>query len=269
MSDKKQPEWVGLFPDRDFRFSFGARAGDAARFFGPTDEHEELLAERRRWIAETPEVCLLSEPAADAMIEEACELALEWGTTGERPDGLEGLGEAWEADFVLLDENDEGRFVMRAGVVCFPSAWSPETKMGLPVHEIHAPVPTLNRDLGERIDKFLAAIKPGAAWERNNWGLSRSPERNQHPARDIPRLVPPFTAEESWVRSEDQILVRLPKTNGLLFGIRIVNVSLAEINEYPAAAAGLHRAIATMPEDVAEYKNVTQAREHLLSILRN
>lgn len=267
MTDPSTPAWLALFPDRDFRFSFGAKQGDAACFFGPTVNHEELLAERRQWIAETPEACVLSEPAADAMIEETCELAREWGTVEDPPDDLKSLGEQWETDFVLLEENIVRQFVMRAGVLCFPSDWAPETKMGLPVHKIHMPVPTLNRDLGERIDKFLASIKPGAAWERNNWGLSRSLERNQHPNRDIPRLLPPFTAEESWVRSEDQILVHLPKTGGLLFGIRVENISLAEIKQYPVAAAGLHRAIATMPEDIAIYKNITQAREYLLALL--
>lgn len=268
MSGREQPSWVELFPDRDFRFGFGARPGDAARFFSPTAEHEELLAERRRWIKETPSHCLLSEPAAAPMIEETCQLARDWGTVDEKPEGFRSLGERWEPDIVLLEMNEAAQFVMRAGAVCFPSAWAPETKMGKPIHDIHAPVPTLNRDLGDRIDKFLGNIKLGTAWERSNWGLSRSPERNQHPELDTPSLLPPFTAEESWVRSEDQVLIRLPNTGGLLFGIRIVNISLAEIKKHPVAAAGLHRAIATMPDEVAEYKNITVAREQLLSLLR-
>ena len=98
--------------------------------------------------------------------------------------------------------------------------------------------------------------------------MSRSPERNQHPALRTPRLVPPFGANEAWVRSEDQILVRLPQTGGLLFGIRIVNISLEEVLQHDDGAAGLHRAIATMPEAVAEYKNVAASREHLLKLLR-
>ena len=82
-----------------------------------------------------------------------------------------------------------GLFFARA--VCFPSSWRPEEKNGLPVHAIHSPVPTLNKNLGARIDKFLANLEPGKAWERSNWGLSRSAELNQHPTRDIPRLTPP------------------------------------------------------------------------------
>jgi hypothetical protein len=46
-----------------------------------------------------------------------------------------------------------------------------------------------------------------------------------------------------------------------------VNVSLAELKQFPEAQAGLHRAIATMPVEVAAYKNVTAARGHLLELL--
>ena len=63
------------------------------------------------------------------------------------------------------------------------------------------------------------------------------------------------------------MLFRLPQTRALLFGIRLVNVPLAELKKFPEAQAGLHRAIATMPDDVADYKNVTEAREHLLELL--
>ena len=266
-SNADTPAWTRLFQDGDFRFSFGVRSVDAPSFFAPTDLNSELLSERRRWLENHPDRHLLMNPVAVPLVEEVCQLAKEWGTVATAPNDLRCLGEQWEPDIVLLNENDTGQFVMHAGVVSFPSAWAPETKLGKSVHEIHAPVPTLNRDLGGRIDKFLGNIKPGAVWERNNWGLSRSSERNQHPALDTPVLVPPFTAEESWVRNEDQVLVRLPETGGLLFGIRIVNISLAEVKQYPETAAGLRHAIATMPEEVADYKNVTSAREYLLALL--
>ena len=113
--------------------------------------------------------------------------------------------------------------------MCFPSSWRPEEKIGLPVHAIHTPVPTLNENLGSRIDKFLANLEPGKAWERSNWGLSRSAELNQHPTRDVPRLIPPISDSEAWIQIEDQVLYRLPQSGALLFGIRLVNVSLAEL----------------------------------------
>ena len=261
MTPDNQPAWLGLFPDHDFEFRFGARPGDAVAFFADTSEHNTLMAGRRAALDEAPAQYLFEESSAAKAVAECSEWAgLDGGTCRE-------LALHWEPDFLILLPDENECFVFRAGAVCFPSSWRPEEKIGLPVHAIHSPVPTLNKNLGARIDKFLANLEPGRAWERSNWGLSRSSKLNQHPTRDIPHLTPPFADTEAWIRIEDQVLCRLPQTRALLFGIRLVNVSLAELKKFPEAQAGLHRAIATMPEEVADYKNVTAARGHLLELL--
>ena len=264
MSTEKKPAWLSLFPDRDFEFKFGARPGDAVAFFANTANQKSLLAGRQASLDESPEHHLFEEPAGTEAVAECLAFAgLDEG--GCR--GCRELALHWEPDFLILLPDENGRFIFRAGAVCFPSSWRPEEKIGLPVHAIHLPVPTLNENLGVRIDKFLANLEPGKAWERSNWGLSRSAALNQHPTRDIPRLAPPFADDEAWIRIEDQVLYRLPQTRALLFGIRLVNVSLAELKQFPEAQAGLRRAIATMPEVVADYKNITEAREYLVELL--
>ena len=261
MNEVGQPAWLGLFPDQDFEFRFGVRPGDAATFFFRTDEHEVLMAGRRQALEEASAHHLFEEPLAEAAIVEC----LAWA--GIESGGCRALALHWEPDFLILLPDENNHFIFRAGAVCFPSSWRPEEKIGLPVHAIHTPVPTLNENLGSRIDKFLANLEPGKAWERSNWGLSRSAELNQHPARDVPQLIPPFSDTEAWIRIEDQVLYRLPQSGALLFGIRLVNVSLAELKQFPKAQAGLHRAITTMPDEVAEYKNLKGARGHLLELL--
>ena len=53
----------------------------------------------------------------------------------------------------------------------------------------------------------------------------------------------------------------------MLFGIRIALHSLEEVRRDEAAARGLRRAPATMPEAMAAYKGLTSARETLLRLL--
>ena len=163
--------------------------------------------------------------------------------------------------------DESGREIFQAGVVCFPSSWRPEEKIGLPVHEIHSPVPTLNERLGNRIDKFLASIETGTAWERTNWGMSCSSELNQHPDCEIPKLAATFGLDEVWVRREDQVLFRLPETRALIFGIDVTNIAVAEIVADADGCAGLRRAVETMPEDIAVYKNMSKVRARLLDLL--
>jgi hypothetical protein len=188
----------------------------------------------------------------------------EWG-------GLPGgdciaLAQHWEQDFMLLLPAN-GQPVFVAGAVCFSSSWAPSEKLGLPIQAIHEPVPTLNARLGQRIAKFLAGIRPGQAWERLNWGLSGSPVLNQHPALALPPLSPPFTLDQVWLRREDQVLFRLPNTGALIFGIKVKNISVAEIAADPVGCAGLHNALKTMPEEIAAYKGLRNGREHLLNFL--
>jgi hypothetical protein len=180
------------------------------------------------------------------------------------------LGETWESDYVLLKPDAAtGRFHLLGGCVCFPSSWRFEEKVGQPLEVIHTPVPHLNEQLAAPIHNFLSRIKPGVAWGRANWGLSRSPELNQHPARGLPKLRPPLREDEVWLRVEDQALVALPESRGVLFGIRMTVIPLAEVKRHPAAARGLARALRTMPDAMLDYKSLLAAKGELLRLLES
>ncbi|MEY4200163.1 MAG: hypothetical protein RLZZ265_1903 [Verrucomicrobiota bacterium] len=178
------------------------------------------------------------------------------------------LGEFWEPDYLLLKPDAvTGRFHLVGGCVCFPSSWRFEEKVGKPLEVIHTPVPHLNDQLASPIHNFLGRIKPGAAWCRTNWGLSRSPELNQHPARGLPKLVPPLREDEVWLRVEDQALVALPESRGVLFGIRMTVIPLAEVKRHPTATRGLARALRTMPDAMLDYKSLLAAKGELVRLL--
>ncbi len=241
------------------------RAGDARAFFAATNENAELLAERRQWLDAAPEECALALPEGAALVAEAAELAAEWGMPAAAEVGA--LGRVWEPDFVLLRPGEGGGFRVVAGAVCFPTAWALGEKLGHSLTETHEPVPGLNAALGARIDLALARLAPGTAWERENWGLARDGERNHHTARPRRRLDETITREEVWLRVEQQCLLKLARTGGVLFGIRLVITPLAQVLKEPAGVEGLRRALASMPEEVAVYKGLASARASLLAWL--
>ena len=80
-------------------------------------------------------------------------------------------------------------------------------------------------------------------------------------------MAPPLTLGSVWVRREDQVLFRLPETGALIFGINVINISVAEIAADPEGRGGLRQALATMSEEIAEYKNLTDARDSLVELL--
>lgn len=265
------PDLTAL-PDEDFRFSLGIRDGDAAEFFGPTADREELLAERRRWLREDPTRYVAAGSSAGPTLNEVELLAGRWGcgplpAAGDQLGRLIELGQQLEPDLVVLAPEGGGRMVVVAGCVCFPSYWRLTDKIGLPVDDVHGPVPGLNASLGTAIDKYLARMKRGSCWLRANWGLAATPERNEHPDRHARRLATPLDFARVWVRREDQAILSLPASGGVLFGIRVVVQPLMELARSPEKAERLGRALRTMSPAMLQYKGLLGVRQELVAFL--
>jgi dimethylamine monooxygenase subunit A len=267
-----------ILSDRDFGLQMRFARGDVAAFFMPGELHSSVIAERRKWLEARPQTHCALLPAGVDLLDETVELAVSLGTlpvgesveTFASPDPWERclkLGGLWEVDFLLMKPDDEGVFRLYGGCLCFPSHWDLREKLGLPMADIHAPVPGLNESLGRQIDGFLRRIKPGISWERANWGLSRTGELNLHPSRQLPRLDAGITLDDVWFRLEEQSLVALPTSGGILFGIRLVILPMRQIKADPVARQGMIRALQTMPEPMARYKGIAPARERLLELM--
>ena len=195
------------------------------------------------------------------------ELGLDWRYLAFEvaPDEL---GQAIASDYLLLRPDDSGMPILLGGCVCFPSSWAFEEKVGRPLDWIHAVVPTLNENLGEKARNFLTQLQPGQAWLRTNWGLTATADLNQHPGRNLPRLTAKTDPGNVWFRIERQALIAQPKSGGILFGIRLETHPLPTLKANNAARAGLLEALQTMPPEIAQYKNLTPARGNLLDYLQ-
>jgi dimethylamine monooxygenase subunit A len=261
-----------LFSPGDFAFHMRFRRGDIAQFYQNTSDHTDIIAERRKWLQHDSAKYVAGLPQAEPLLAEAVEVANSVGVTSRIGNSasatMTNLGAAWEPDLLILQSpSPTSQPILLAGCVCFPSSWALEEKIGRPLDAIHAPVPTLNDQFANPVQQFLARIKPGVSWERINWGLSRSPELNQHPSRNLPRLDSAVTLEQVWFRAEYQSLIALAKTGGVLFGIRLVIEPLTKLRSDQNFIAGLTRAIQSMPEPIAVYKGVAGARARLLELL--
>lgn len=272
-----------LFPAGDFRHRLTLRRGEPRDFFRGTDSTGQVLAERRRWLATEPARHAALHPGGEPLLEEFAALSAEWTGTpmvdarfgpGASPDPdrarsvLQQLGGALEPDFLLLARDAAGAFRLRGGVLCFPTSWALDEKLGRTLEEIHAVVPGLNASLATPVHQFMTRLKPGAAFHRDNWGIAASDELNLHPARSIPPPMLPLALERLWLRVEHQALVALPQSDGVLFGIRIALHRLDEIARDRPVAEGLAHALATMPDELAAYKRLDSVRRPLIQALR-
>jgi hypothetical protein len=270
------PDWTRSFPDADHRWTMGLRPEEeAAVFFARQDATGAMLAERATWLAHDAEKYAALLPEATAALAETVALARAWGHLREETnphteiETLLALGRAWEPDVVWMHPDDTGAYRLAGGVVCFPSAWALREKLGLTMAEVHGPVPALNAELGRQIDTFLKKMTPSAVWRRENWSLSRDGELNHHPSHQRPKLDESIRLDEVWLRLEHQLLMKLPHSGSVLFGIRVEVVALREVMTDALAAARLERLVRTMDAQAAAYKGLATGRAALLAILEH
>ncbi len=254
-----------LFPDGDYRFHLTLRRGEPSEFFRASDSSGRVLAERARWLAEDPARYAALTPEGAPLLAEFAGMCTEWGVA--RGASVGELGAMLEPDFLLLSRDERGAFRLRGGALCFPTGWALEEKLGHTLDFIHGVVPGLNAALASPIQQFLGKLKPGVAYLRDNWGLAATDELNLHPARGLSAPDVPTSPDRLWLRVEHQVLVALPETGGVVFGLRIVLHRMDEVARNPGAAKGLRRALESMPDDVAAYKRLDTVRAGVVSWL--
>ncbi|MCA8989951.1 MAG: DUF3445 domain-containing protein [Planctomycetaceae bacterium] len=267
-----QPEWKRFFPAADHRWAMGLRRGNAAEFLAPSEVAKQVRAERSHWLKDDPHKYAALTPVAETSLNETVEWARSLGVEIDASlspwEQLLSLGRAWEVDFVWLVVDEVGIYRVAGGVVCFPSSWALQAKLGCTLSETHHPVAGLNAALGRQIDTFLNKLVPEEAWLRENAGYCRSADRNQHPTRRSQPLDAAISLDEVWVRLEHQMLLKMPLSKSVLFAIRVEVVPLQQVLESAEAAANLARHLITMSPAAAEYKGLSMARDAILLLTR-
>jgi len=115
--------------------------------------------------------------------------------------------------------------------------------------------------------------------QRENWGLSADAELNHHPSLKLKKLDSRTTLNTTWLRVERQMFIKWsenPDPNAIsarnygaiLFCIRVKNFLLNDIVVEPGAAQRIAHVLQTMPEAVAVYKGIADARGPLIEQLR-
>jgi len=167
-----------------------------------------------------------------------------------------------QEDFALLVERD-GRLIFGGGSVCFPNRWDLNSKLGLTMSEVHAPVDRLNEQLEDPIDSFFQRLSSDKSFWRMGWGVLDTDELYQAvdgtapESPGLPALGDPATGDRLFLRVERETIRRFPKTNCVLFTIRSYVRPLSHLVGRPEDAARLAEALSNLPDDVRDYKRTT------------
>lgn len=250
------------FDDRPFRLRMGLRPLDLGDWLEPDEHRDAELALKARLVGERhDDVVAIADASGDdaTRIDAACEelaTAVGAGSSAHHPIVRAGL--ATQEDWAVMTPVD-GQLVLSAACVCFPTRWVLRTKIGLPMADVHRHVAFYAEHLERPVDSFFDRLTVERPVWRLNWNLMDDPELFQ-PVHLGPPSGTDITAhnagEHLWLRVERQTLRRMPRTQAIVFGIRVHQRPLAALAGEPGALEALRAAVGKLPPETVAYKDL-------------
>lgn len=197
------------------------------------------MAERDAALRDRRDEVIVASPASEAAQAELMDVVLKHlpegfavgPTSAVRPDGVEvplngddpmgTLCRLVQEDLCLMEKPEEAsEHILTAASLCFPARWSLVEKFGRPLSGIHGPVEEYDAGVAARVQRLFDGLQPGRPLWR--WNLERKDtaelnlsmsEAEAHSSSRDPGPDAPY------LRSERQVLVRLPRTHAVVFSI--------------------------------------------------
>ena len=194
------------------------------------DAYAAQMAYRLQLLAEKTDAVLWCDPdalpAAREVLDAALALVPELGFAVAAqsvtcPDGrvvpvdwdapLATLGQLVQEDICLMQKRG-AEHVLTGAVLCFPANWRLAEKAGRPLTEIHVPVAEYTADIARRVQRLFDGVRVGRPIWRMNLLEYADPDLHQPYRRRVEGAAP-------FIRSERQCILRLPKTDAVVFSI--------------------------------------------------
>ncbi|NOD77347.1 MULTISPECIES: DUF3445 domain-containing protein [unclassified Ruegeria] len=206
-------------------------------FSGQMQRREELLFDHRDDV-------LALDPQAEPAARELLDLVLAQvypsaGETVVRPDGamvsidynrpLDTLCKLVQEDFCILQKRGD-EHVLTGAILCFPASWRLAEKFMRPLIDIHVPVESYDDSIAMRVQRLFDGIQPGRPLWRFNALWYEDPELFQPRSVHAPREIRD-RQQDSYLRSERQTMLRLPKTKAVVFSIHTYVLAAHAVSE--------------------------------------
>lgn len=137
--------------------------------------------------------------------------------TMDDADPLATLGRLAQEDFCILQKHGL-EHVLTGAVLCFPASWLLSEKFGKPLIGIHIPVDSYTGDIAKRVQRLFDGVRADRPLWRFNALWYADAELHQ-PRSANERRPPADHNSAPYFRSEKQSILRLPKTDAVVFSI--------------------------------------------------
>ncbi len=206
-------------------------------FSGQMAQRDALLSERRDQV-------LMMDQSAKEAAQELLQLVLahRYEAAQEqvtRPDGvvisidwqdpLATLGLIAQEDFCIL-QRPEGspEHVLTGAVLCFPASWTLSEKFMRPLIGIHDRIDSYDEGIAARVQRLFDGVQVGRPLWRFNALWYQSPELFAPRSINDPRDHS-HGQNAPYMRSEQQVILRLPQTRAVVFSIHTYMVHMEDV----------------------------------------
>tara|TARA_B100002019_G_scaffold244356_1_gene221299 strand:- start:3700 stop:4491 length:792 start_codon:yes stop_codon:yes gene_type:complete len=142
----------------------------------------------------------------------------------------------------------DGNQRLLAASICSPSYWNIKNKIGKSLKAIHQPVNSLNKKIGNPIEKFIKNAPIDTPFLRENWFIHGDDHRMHLNAENFPK-----GPVDRWViRSERETLYKFHKSYSL-FAINVRFQKLSTILKFDDAKFGLQKSLERLDAEEVVY----------------
>lgn len=186
---------------------------------------------------------------------------------------LDWLGRQVQEDLLLMSGDVATGMPLVAGQLCFGNAWCLDDKIGKSFLRIHDEVPLFAENIGRSSNLLMERLKAGRPVFRINWSIKATNQLNLAPPINdaLAPLQEYVTAENAgercFLRLERQVLLRLPRTGGILFSIHTYISPIACAADHAEHARRLHGVLRTAPPAMLRYKGIAPFAAPLIAYL--
>jgi len=162
------------------------------------------------------------------------------------PDLIAELSLNIQDDLCVMESSNDQRLI--AASICSPSYWDVRTKIGRPLKEIHDPVASLDKKIGDKISKFIRQAPIMKPFARQNWLIHGDKKRFHLKEEESLKTNP----SEWFIRSEKETICRYHEDYSL-FTINVLFQPLKEIFNHPQQKQNLINSLEQLDEDESYY----------------
>ncbi|KAK0283361.1 hypothetical protein LTR91_002731 [Friedmanniomyces endolithicus] len=168
---------------------------------------------------------------------------------------------------IMLRDPETGIYSFRAGIICSSLGWNLGSKIGLKLHEIHAPIPDYKEKMQFSMDRYFSKKPTEKAIQRGSWGLEideplfMPPDDPHEKLREV--QDPTHTIDRCHLRVDWQTLRRLPLSGAVVFNFKAVFTPVTEFRDEPYVPALILKVLKESKKSLMEYKN-TWHTEHVV-----